>query len=350
MRYSQVSKLFNSKLDTIRKIVGENDICIMMDETSDRCERLQINVLVSVLNGERSKPMLMHVEFASQCDASAIFRIFIKSCNLPWRTDDPPYERVKLFLSDQTAYMLAAGRNIKTLCPSMMHVTCLAHCLNRVAECVRNIEPTVDEFLGKFKEVLRCSPIRKEKFRNLTSLPLPPKPVITRWTTWLQAARFTSDNIEQIKSFIASLNSSARTVESAQHLVKSDILSRELFSLTDFYFLIRATEQLQESSMKLSEAFTILRNVGDQLEEATSDQHSKKFELSLNKNPDLEKLCTNSDLTFRIKTKFAPVVTADVERSFSLTKKILAYDRCNFKEENLKMYYVIAYKKFLATE
>lgn len=98
LRYKQVSRLCDKVSESVCEAVGENDIAIMIDETTDRCERFQVNVLVSILNGARSKPMLLHVEFADRCDAVSIFKIFIKSCNLLWRTEDPPYERVKLDL------------------------------------------------------------------------------------------------------------------------------------------------------------------------------------------------------------------------------------------------------------
>lgn len=54
----------------------------------------------------------------------------------------------------------------------------------------------------------------------------------------------------------------------------------------------------------------------------------------------LERLTTERDLSFRLKMKYAPVVSVDIERSFSLTKKILTADRTN---ENLSIHYIIAF-------
>ena len=98
LRYREISSLYSETVASIRKLVACNSVCMMLDETTDRCERFQVDVLVSVLNGSRSKPMLLHVEFAERCDAAAIFRIFIKACNILWQSEDPPYERVKLMV------------------------------------------------------------------------------------------------------------------------------------------------------------------------------------------------------------------------------------------------------------
>jgi len=243
--------------------------------------------------------------------------------------------------------MVSAGISIKTLCPEMLHVSCVAHCLNRVAETVRELHPCTDLFLGKFKEVLRCNLSRKQKFKEITGLPLPPKPVITRWTTWLQAAQYVTTNIDKISLFIASLKSSSATVKSLQSIVSDENLSCELLSLDDFYFLIEATNSLQKECAKLSDAFAIIKNVGTKLDECSIRAPADKFAASLAKNPDLETLCTEKDLAFRLRMEFAPSVSVDVERSFSLTKKILSSDRCSFIEQNLRMHYVVAYNSFL---
>jgi len=243
--------------------------------------------------------------------------------------------------------MIAAGKSIKTLCPDLLHVSCVAHCLNRVAENVRELHPLTDSFLGKFKEVLRCNLGRKQKFKQMTGLPLPPKPVITRWTTWLQAAEYLTNNIEKISMFINSLKSTSVTVRNLKAMIADEDLNCELLSLTDFYFLIEATNKLQAECAKLSDSFSIIKDAGSKLDECSTKGPATKFAASLSKNPDLERLCTEKDLAFRLRMKFAPIVSVDVERSFSLTKKILASDRCSFTEQNLRMHYVIAFNSFI---
>lgn len=73
----------------------------------------------------------------------------------------------------------------------MVHVTCLAHGLHRVAEVIRESYTDVDRFISNMKKKIRKAPSRITKFREIApKTPLPPSPVITRWGTWLKAACF----------------------------------------------------------------------------------------------------------------------------------------------------------------
>lgn len=55
---------------------------------------------------------------------------------------DLDYGKVRLFLTDGAAYCLKAGRGLKQMFPNLLHVTCLCHGLNHVAETVRAEYPT----------------------------------------------------------------------------------------------------------------------------------------------------------------------------------------------------------------
>ena len=46
-------------------------------------------------------------------------------------------ENFSLFLTDAARYMSLAGKTLKELNPSLMHVTCVAHLLHNCAMCVR---------------------------------------------------------------------------------------------------------------------------------------------------------------------------------------------------------------------
>ena len=52
--------------------------------------------------------------------------------NLLW-----PDKVVLLFVSDAAPYVIKAAKALQLLYPKMIHVTCLAHALHRVAEEVR---------------------------------------------------------------------------------------------------------------------------------------------------------------------------------------------------------------------
>jgi hypothetical protein len=52
-------------------------------------------------------------------------------------------ENVLLFVSDAAPYRIKSAKALQLLYPKMIHVTCLAHALHRVAEEVRGRYPEV---------------------------------------------------------------------------------------------------------------------------------------------------------------------------------------------------------------
>ena len=82
--------------------------------------------------------------------------------------------------------MLSAGVTLKTLHPHLLHVTCAAHGIQRVIEEVRSYNTLADQFVSNIKKVfVKCSR-RKRLYKEITNLPLPPEPIVTRWNTWLE--------------------------------------------------------------------------------------------------------------------------------------------------------------------
>lgn len=97
--------------------------------------------------------------------------------------------------------MLKCGRDLKNFYPDVIHLTCLAHAINLVAETVRNNFEQVDALISNVKKVFLKAPLRIQYYKeHLPDLPLPPQPVLTRWGTWLEAALFYADHFEEIKS------------------------------------------------------------------------------------------------------------------------------------------------------
>lgn len=63
------------------------------------------------------------------------------------------YDRILLGMTDAAAYMISAMRSLKTLFPKMLHVTCFAHGLHRVAEYIRCQFKNVNELVSNTKSV-----------------------------------------------------------------------------------------------------------------------------------------------------------------------------------------------------
>lgn len=100
------------------------------------------------------------------------------------------------------------------LFPNLIHLTCLAHGIHRVCEIIRAEYTTVDKMIANVKKIFLKAPSRTLKLREMfPNLPLPPKPVLTRWATWLTAVTYYVDNFNSIKSVISELDDESDSIK-----------------------------------------------------------------------------------------------------------------------------------------
>jgi len=106
------------------------------------------------------------------------------------------------------------------LYPKMIHVTCLAHALHRVAEEVRGSYPEVDKLIANGKKIFIKSPLRVQEFNEeAPTLPLLPQPIVTRWWTWLDAANYCCTNYSQIEKIFSKFDrKDSSSIKSVQEL------------------------------------------------------------------------------------------------------------------------------------
>lgn len=77
--------------------------------------------------------------------------------------------------------MIKAGTAIKALYSKMVHVTCLAHAMHRIAEDIRGKFPGADKLISRVKQVFLKAPSHTMLFRTeAPGIPLPPEPILTR--------------------------------------------------------------------------------------------------------------------------------------------------------------------------
>ena len=81
--------------------------------------------------------------------------------------------------------MSLAGKTLKELYPSLMHVTCVAHLLHNCAMCVRAHLKNIDEIIAMVKAATIKNKGHKKDFHD-AGLPSPPDSVITRWKLGLE--------------------------------------------------------------------------------------------------------------------------------------------------------------------
>jgi hypothetical protein len=66
--------------------------------------------------------------------------------------------------------MIKSAKSIKTLYSKMIHNTCLAHGLYRVAETVRILNPEVDKIIASVKKIFIKAPSRVQIFKDIAPL------------------------------------------------------------------------------------------------------------------------------------------------------------------------------------
>ena len=109
-------------------------------------------------------------------------------------------ENFSLFLTDAARYMSSAGKTLKELYFSLMHVTCVAHLQHYCATRVRAHFKNIDEVIATIKAATIKNKDRKKDFYD-AGLPSPDR-VITRWATWLRAALYYSENLPAVRTIV----------------------------------------------------------------------------------------------------------------------------------------------------
>ncbi|KAJ4438703.1 hypothetical protein ANN_14650 [Periplaneta americana] len=262
--------------------------------------------------------------------------------------------------TDAAPYMITAIKLLKVFYPALLHITCLAHAMNRVAKTIRLEYPQVNKLVSTIKKVFIKAPTRIQLFREqLPNVPLPPEPILTRWGTWLQAVEYYSKHLEDIKNFVLKLGEDAVSTTSAKKLLQDPTIARDIaFIKSHYVFLVPIINALESSGKPDYMQLGLIEEVTEKINLVpgyVGEKVSEKLKSVLQKNPRLTVLRTVADIlagktpehecavplhlipTF----KYAQVSSVDLERSFSAYKMVLSEKRCSFSMENLEKVLVV---------
>jgi len=169
------------------------------------------------------------------------------------------------------------GDSLKVFYPNIVHVTCVAHMLNRVAEKARELFPNVNKLINNVKKCFLKSPSRIQLNKEtLPGLPLPPEPVITRWGTWIEAVIFNANNYEGIKTVVEKLdNDLSAIVESCKKMFNLPTVKNDLaFIKINFSGLIQVITNLEDTILTLVQSLEIMKNIISELSNIQDDKSS----------------------------------------------------------------------------
>lgn len=340
--YKQIDGIYAKTMQKIKDSIGVSPIYLIVDETTDACRRYALNVLVGKLDGAPSKPMLLTTIYLDKTNNTTVQQGVHKACATLYGAEIP-FEKVWLLVTDQAPYMLKAGRGLKGIFPNLKHVTCLVHGLNRVCEVIKERNEGVNRLIASMKAVLLKSPVRRQLFSDHCGLRFPPDVIEIRWNSWLNAAFYYAENFSAIKTFVQALDEDgSQSVAKAKEIIDDDTLERALYSVHKYTFLTEAITQLEKRGMTVEEQIGITSAVKCKLSGTALD----KFERVISRNPDIN-FFERMPVEQKIISRYAPLTSVDVERSFSIYKYILSDQRHSLTESNLAMLNVIQFNNFM---
>ena len=289
---------------------------------------------------------------------STISAFFNDSIRVLW-PDQILYENILVVTTDAAPYMCKAMRALQILFPKMVHITCLAHGLHRIAELVRSTYLEVNRLISTTKSIFIKAPHRTHLFRELCpNVPLPPSPIITRWGTWLEAARYYAEHFENLNKVVMALDETeALSIQECRELV-SDVGAKHslTFTTSNFSILPTTIAKFETRVWELKTAVHLMEDIG---KEMANLYDFIKWNDILRENVgfgtlrEINQLLTGetekpqNELIKRLSCTelasfvYAPVVSCDVQRVFSMYKTVLADNRRSFLFENLKQHLIV---------
>jgi hypothetical protein len=133
-------------------------------------------------------------------------------------------------------------------------------------------------------------------------------------------------------------------IEKVKKLVNdNDLLSNQLICVLQYTGIPVAITKLETQGLTIDSQMEILNGVESELSDFALD----KFNSLMAKTRDLKEITTSRDYNYRKLIHFLPLVTVDVERSFSLYKTILPDKQNRMKESTIEERNVIQFNQFL---
>lgn len=361
LRKKYLDVCYEDAIRRIRDEVGVSHIWLAVDETTDTLGRYVANLVVGKLDPDSpSRSFLISSKVLEKTNHSTVARFVNDGLKVLW-PESVPAEKVLVMCSDAAAYMLKAAVALKVFYPNLIHMSCLAHGLHRVAEEVRGSFPKVNVLVSSTKKVFVKAPIRVQCYRDaLPNVPLPPEPVLTRWGTWIQAVEFYNENFDAVKSVVTSFpaESGAAVRESQNAFNEPGVECSLSYIVSNFGWIAKSIKKLETPGLSLKESMNIIEDAEMKLNTVQGETGMKivqKFQSVLKRNPGYATFKTVCRILDGEETevpenispgkchllKYAPVTSCDVERSFSTYKRILTDRRLNMTPEHLEKYLVV---------
>ena len=167
-----------------RELLWDQKLVFIVDEGGVDKQKY-INVLVGSLDIPNETFLSECLSLESNSNVNSI--IILRIVNNVLRQLGTKRENFALLLRDAAWYMSWAGKTLKNLYLTLMHVTCIAHLLHNFAMRVCAFLKNIDDVVATIKASTIKNKDCKNDFRE-AGLSSSPVPVITRCAPWVRAA------------------------------------------------------------------------------------------------------------------------------------------------------------------
>ena len=337
----QVNDLASQESERIKKLPTRKPIVLQVDE-SDVSGQKYVNVLAGLMEEPNKTYRIACSPLSGNPNSSNICTIvddWLKEIGIK-------LEMFLLLLSDAAKYMLKAGDTLKIIYQRLLHVTCTAHLLHNCAEHMRAHFKATDNLISSIKAATIKNKDRRSLF-TAAGLSAPPQPILTRWSTWLEASFFYAENFHIVKQIVSSFEDSGKLVERAKEAIADQDVFSELRQIFSNYREIAVLiKEITNSSNTIVAAVEAFQNLCFNDDPCQIKQYIQK---RLAAGSDILKIVDGSasKLPEHFPAKVAlfqraQPTSASVERSFLILKNLLSPGR-NFDKNKVYSYLVLEY-------
>ena len=159
-----VAKLASRKEEQIQELLRDKKKFLIVDEAGIAKQKY-ISVLVGSLDAPNQTFLVNCHPHDSGSDVNSSIILYTVDDIL--RQLEIKRDNFSLFLTDPARYKSLAGKTLKQLYPSLMHVTCVAHLLHNCAMRVRAHLKNIDETIATIKAATIKTKIARKIFMML---------------------------------------------------------------------------------------------------------------------------------------------------------------------------------------
>lgn len=338
----------------IKNELADKPFVIQLDEMTDHINRFVTNIMVGELDSTKPTTMKLFKTCFSTLPTNAESTKILIHKTIHEFTGFYQLTRPVLLVTDGARYNISAGNELLKSYPTLRFVTCLAHGINRVFSKIQDECPDALRLITSTFSTFNKSVVRKNLF-FLTVGSKPPKPVFTRWGTFIVTCKYFQEHKTKIFDFRDKLlliknNSRNKNIMNFNSIMNEMICWKQIQQVSELSMLNDKLTELQKNDLSFQQQATLFDDVGFIISSISSTKEcddfisslEKKFQEIKKKNVGFQQLRQEfAKGTFPNCFNYAPLTTAEVERSFSSYKWIVSDLRTKLSETSIEAMMII---------